>query len=78
VIARHSQRGRLWPGQPPLVVEREFAHPHNFRRVRIRYERYPVLHTALLVLACSMPVGVAATHYEKIFLPWGCLVVETH
>jgi transposase len=35
-------------------VERGFAHLHNFRRLRIRYERYPEIHTALLVLACSI------------------------
>jgi hypothetical protein len=27
---------------------------HNFRRLRIRYERYPEIHTALLVLASSI------------------------
>jgi hypothetical protein len=31
-----------------------FAHLHDFRRLRIRYERYPEIHTALLVLACSI------------------------
>lgn len=41
-------------GRQRWVVERGFAHLHNFRRLRIRYERYPELHTALLVLACSI------------------------
>jgi hypothetical protein len=27
---------------------------HNFRRLRIRYERDPAIHTAFLVLACSI------------------------
>jgi transposase len=36
------------------VIERGFAHLHNFRRLRIRYERYPEIHTALLILACSI------------------------
>ena len=41
-------------GRQRWVVERGFAHLHNFRRLRIRYERYPEIHTALLVLACSI------------------------
>jgi len=28
--------------------------PHNFRRLRIRYERDPTIHTAFLTLACSI------------------------
>jgi transposase len=41
-------------GRQRWVVERGFAHLHNFRRLRIRYECYPEIHTALLVLACSI------------------------
>ena len=47
-------RARLRAGRQRWVVERGFAHLHNFRRLRIRYERYPEIHTALLVLACSI------------------------
>jgi transposase len=41
-------------GRQRWVVERGFAHLHNLRRLRIRYERYPEIHTALLVLTCSI------------------------
>lgn len=41
-------------GRQRWVVERGFAHLHNFRRLRIRYERHPEIHTALLTLACSI------------------------
>jgi transposase len=50
VIAEHgSNLGRLrW------VVERGFAHLHNFRRLRTRYERDPEIHEAFLSLACTI------------------------
>lgn len=41
-------------GRQRWVVERGFAHLHNFRRLRIRYERDPDMHTAFLTLACSI------------------------
>jgi len=43
-----------------------FAHLHNFRRLRIRYERYPEIHTALLVLACSILAGDASSQCERV------------
>jgi len=54
VIARRRTAHGSGLGRQRWVVERGFAHLHNFRRLRIRYERYPELHTALLVLACSI------------------------
>jgi hypothetical protein len=36
------------------VVERGFAHLHNFRRLRMRYERIPEIHLAFLELACAI------------------------
>jgi transposase len=36
------------------VVERGFAHLHNFRRPRTRYERTPEVHLAFLTLACAI------------------------
>jgi transposase len=36
------------------VVERAFAHLHNFRRLRMRYERIPEIHLAFLELACAI------------------------
>jgi transposase len=35
-------------------VERTFAWLHNFRRLRIRWERDAGLHYALLSLGCSL------------------------
>ena len=54
VIARRGTEHGSRLGKQRWVVERGFAHLHNFRRLRIRYERYPEIHTALLVLACSI------------------------
>lgn len=54
VIARRGVAHGSGLGRQRWVVERGFAHLHNFRRLRIRYERRPDLHTALLVLACSI------------------------
>src|SRR3954453_11927630 len=54
VIARRRTAHGSGLGRQRWVVERGFAHLHNFRRLRIRYERYPEIHTALLVLACSI------------------------
>jgi transposase len=54
VIGRRSTEHGSGLGRQRWVVERGFAHLHNFRRLRIRYERHPEIHTALLVLACSI------------------------
>jgi len=54
VIARRGTSHGSGLGRHRWVVERGFAHLHNFRRLRIRYERQPEIHTALLVLACSI------------------------
>jgi transposase len=35
------------------VVERTFAWLHNYRRLRIRWERDPAMHMAFLTLACA-------------------------
>jgi transposase len=35
-------------------VKRGFAHVHDFRRLRTRYERRPEIHMAFLRLACSI------------------------
>src|SRR4051812_16939026 len=50
--ARSSRRSRSARGGGATRGKR-FAHVHNFPRLPIRYERYPAIHTALLVLACS-------------------------
>jgi transposase len=54
VIARRRTEHGSGLGKQRWVVERGFAHLHNFRRLPIRYERYPEIHKAFLVLACSI------------------------
>jgi transposase len=54
VIARRRTEHGSGLGKQRWVVERGFAHLHNFRRLRIRYERSPEIHKAFLVLACSI------------------------
>ncbi len=48
----HESRERL--GRWRWVVERTFAWLHQFRRLRIRYERRAELHQAFLSLPCSL------------------------
>jgi hypothetical protein len=36
------------------VVERAFAHLHNLRRLRTRYERDDQLHLAFMLLGCAV------------------------
>ncbi len=54
VIARRGTQHGSGLGTTRSVVERGFAHLHNFRRLRIRYERDPAIHTAFLSLACAI------------------------
>jgi transposase len=54
VIARRGVEHGSGLGRERWVVERGFAHLHNFRRLRIRYERYPEIHKAFLTLACAI------------------------
>jgi len=54
VIAKRGVAHGSGLGRQRWVVERGFAHLLNFRRLRIRYERRLEIHTALLVLACSI------------------------
>jgi len=41
-------------GKSRWVVERSFAWLHDFRRLRVRYERRADIHQALLKLACAV------------------------
>ncbi|CAL8479579.1 transposase (plasmid) [Caballeronia sp. S22] len=41
-------------GKTRWVVERSMAWLHNFRRLKIRYERYDYIHEAFLSLACAL------------------------
>jgi transposase len=54
VIAKRGAPHGSGLGRQRWVVERGFAHLHNFRRLRIRYERNPDIHTAFLTLACAI------------------------
>ena len=54
VIARRSTQHGSGLGCQRWVVERGFAHLHNFRRLRTRYERHPEIHIAFLTLACAI------------------------
>lgn len=54
MIARCSTEHGSGLGTQRWAVERSFAHLHNFRRLRIRYERREEIRAALLLLACSI------------------------
>ena len=41
-------------GRTRWVVERTIAWLHQFRRLRIRYERLPEIHEAFLTLGCAL------------------------
>lgn len=53
-IARKGIESKERLGCHRWVVERTFAWLHFFRRLRIRYERNPENHLALLKLACAL------------------------
>jgi transposase len=50
VIARRGSEHGSGLGRRRWVLERTFAHPHNLRRLRIRYERDDALHLAFMLL----------------------------
>lgn len=52
VIARRGDVHGSGLGRTRWVVERTFAWLHQFKRLRIRYERRADLHQSLLELAC--------------------------
>ncbi|MFT4198731.1 MAG: transposase, partial [Pseudoxanthomonas sp.] len=41
-------------GKTRWVVERSIAWLHQFRRLRIRYERLPCIHEAFLKIGCAI------------------------
>jgi len=51
IARRGSKHGS---GLGRWVVERTFAWLYNYRRLRIRWERDPAVHTAFLTLACAL------------------------
>jgi transposase len=54
VIARRGTEHGSGLGRQRWVVERTFAHLHNLRRLRIRYERSDELHYAFMLLGCAV------------------------
>ena len=54
VIAHRGTEHGSGLGRRRWVVERTFAWLHNYRRLRIRWERDPVVHMAFLTLACAL------------------------
>jgi transposase len=54
LIARRGVPHGSGLGRTRWVVERTFAWLHQFKRLRIRYERWADLHQSLLELACSI------------------------
>jgi transposase len=53
IIARRATEHGSGLGRMRWVVERTFAWLHQFRRLRIRWERRPELHQAFMRLACA-------------------------
>ncbi|RZM12757.1 MAG: IS5/IS1182 family transposase, partial [Pedobacter sp.] len=47
--AHGSNLGKTW-----WIVERTIAWLHQFRRLRVRYERLPSIHEAFLHLGCAL------------------------
>jgi transposase len=54
VIARRGVEHGSGLGRQRWVVERTFAHLHNLRRLRTRYERSDALHYAFMLLGCAV------------------------
>lgn len=53
-IARRGEPHGSGLGKTRWVVERTIAWLHNFRRLRIRFERLAVIHEAFLKIACAI------------------------
>jgi transposase len=54
VIAKRGADHGTGLGRERWVVERTFAHLHNLRRLRIRYERRSDIHLAFMLLGCAV------------------------
>jgi len=54
LIARRKTEHGSGLGRVRWVVERTFAHLHNFKRLLVRFERRAEMHAALLGLACCL------------------------
>jgi transposase len=65
VIARKQTEHGSGLGTTRWVVERAFAHLHQFKRLLVRYERRADIHQALLALGCCL---VCFRRYRKLIL----------
>src|SRR5205085_3256140 len=54
VLAKRNTEHGSGLGIYRWVVERTISWLHQFRKLRIRYERRPEIHEALMLLACSL------------------------
>lgn len=54
LIARRGEPHGSGLGTTRWVVERSIAWLHNFRRLRIRFERLAIIHEAFLKIACCI------------------------
>jgi transposase len=54
VIARRSTAHGSGLGTVRWVVERTFAHLHQFKRLLVRYERRAEMHEAMLAIGCCL------------------------
>ena len=53
-VARRSSTHGSGLGRPRWIVERTFAHLHNFKRLLFRYDRRADIHQAFLALGCCL------------------------
>jgi transposase len=53
-LARCRQPHGSGLGKTRWVIERSLSWLHQFRRLRVRYERRPDIHQAFLVLGCAI------------------------
>ena len=65
VIARRQTEHGSGLGSVRWVVERTFAHLHQFKRLLVRYERRAEMHAAMLALGCCL---VCFRRYRKLIL----------
>jgi transposase len=65
VIARRQTKHGSGLGVVRWVVERAFAHLHQFKRLLVRYERRADMHQAMLALGCCL---VCFRRYRKLIL----------
>jgi transposase len=54
VIARRKTEHGSGLGTVRWVVERTFAHLHQFKRLLVRYERSAEMHEAMLAIGCCL------------------------